>query len=733
MIRLKWHWWLTLAIGFSFVWGSICFLRYLQFEKLERQVYDWHLLRKDFPEPEADIVLVLGGEETFSRFGKWPWSRRYHAKLLGQLGHSRTILLDILFPEKSTPEDDQALVEVVRLLENVVLPMHLAPGASGNSPRIITPFSELLHAGAATGFTNIEVDIDALMRYVTPIRQIGDLVVPTLALAALSLISGNTPQIQETRSGGFLLNLGSTTLPIDSQGRLWIHFQERPYETYEYYDVLSGKISPESFHDKVVVVGIAASGVEDFYMVPSPNGNRVITGAQVNAEILRTFLSGRAPKRASPLVDGVTAFILAFIGALLAIRVRPMRALTAMAAIYLAYGGLNHFIFMHSLQWHAFVVPTSGVTSNFFIFLFVRFKFIHQDWRVKTCSILSIYELARKHRGTFGSFAEYLKSIWPEVEKNTGVRLLSSGTTLRDALGKNATAWKENQVSPGDDIIMVEDGKNCPRCKMLIPIPEQNSRNEMEYALLGSKRKPPNELLQSLAAIVISSSWFFSMLAESEERKKLLLDTIYAIFTAVDLKDPITGGHSNRVSEITLEILKHLDLDANTIEDIHLGALIHDIGKIGIPDSVLTKKETLAPDEYEHIKDHPNLGKKIMSSVRLPENTLKALWEHHERYDGTGYPSGKKKDQISLAGRIVAVADVFDALTNDRPYRKGVSLHEVCDFLYEQAGTNFDPEIVKLLLKLKAPPDWRRFQDRNNQNKGGGKSSYKKVSDQTKH
>jgi HD-GYP domain-containing protein (c-di-GMP phosphodiesterase class II)/CHASE2 domain-containing sensor protein len=729
MIRFKWQWWLVLALVSSLAWGSLGFFRPLQFEKLERQVFDWHLSKKDFPEPPVDIVLVLGREETLSRFGKWPWPRRYHAKLLGRLGGARANLFDILFPERSTPEDDQALVEVVRLLGNVIFPSHLAPGVSGSGPQVITPFPELLEASAATGFTNVEVDIDALMRFAMPVRRIGDLLVPTFALAALPLVSGETLKLQEKGSGALVLNLGSKALPIDSGGRLWIHFRKKPYETYEYYDVLSGKISPEVFYDKIVVVGVAASGVEDFYSVPSSNGNRVITGAQVNAEILHTLLSGLVPKRTSLLFDGLTAFILAFLGALVGMRVRPMGALTAIATLCLLFGGFTHYLFIHALRWHALVIPTSGLVSNFFIFLFVRFKFIHKDWTMKTVSILSIYDLAQRPRNNFGSFEEYIESVWPAVERNTDVKLLSSGTNLPDALGEKAIAFKTDAQSPGSDIMLVEDAKDTLRYKMLIPLAGQNAHDGTGYALLGSKRRISKELLQALAAMVISSSWFFNLLAETQERKKLLLDTIYAIFTAVDLRDPITGGHSTRVSETAIDILKRLDLDPQTVEDIHLGALIHDIGKIGIPDSVLTKKGKLTKDEYELIKDHPDLGNRIMSSVRLPENTLKALCEHHERYNGKGYPSGKKMNQISLAGRIVAVADVFDALASDRPYRKGMSLRQVCDFLHERVGTDFDPDIVKLLLEMKAPPDWCPHQDGR---KGGARSIYKTVSDQKK-
>ncbi len=718
MIRLKWHWWYLLILLLCLMWGAVGFNRLLQFEKLERQVFDWHVLRQDFPAPEFDIVLVLAGEDTLSWFGEWPWPRRYHAKLLGRLGYARAILLDILFPQKSTPEDDDALVEVVGVLGNVVLPMHLDSGPPGDPPRIITPFRELVQTSAGIGFTDVERDIDALTRFAMPVMQIGELMVPSFPLAAIPVISEDTLQLQQTENDAYLLSLGSRDLPIDSQGRLWIHFSKQPYETYEYYEVMSGEISPETFRDKIVVVGVAASGVEDLHTIPCLNGSRVITGTQLNAEILRTVLSGKAAERFSPLSDGIITAILACFGAFFAVSTRPIRGLVGMVGICLVYAGLNHYIFTQTLQWPALVVPTMGIVSTFFVVFFVRFRWIHRDWEVKTLSIFSVYDLARKGDASFEDFEAYIKSVWPQVEKNTGVKLLSSRITIQDAMGERATGFESGSVAPGENIIMLEDGNKKPRNKMLIPIPRKDFGDDTEYALLGWSGRLSRELIQTLAAMVLSSSWFFSLLVESQERKKLLLDTIHAIFTAVDAKDPITGGHSNRVSEITLEILQHLNLDPKTVEDIHLGSLIHDIGKIGIPDSVLTKKGKLTQEEYVIIRDHPVIGKRIVDSVRLPENTLRTLHEHHERFDGKGYPVGLEGDRISLAARIVAVADVFDALTNDRPYRKGLPVREVCDFLYERAGKDFDPAVVKAILELRAPPGWIPPEDRDREGEG---------------
>ena len=141
-------------------------------------------------------------------------------------------------------------------------------------------------------------------------------------------------------------------------------------------------------------------------------------------------------------------------------------------------------------------------------------------------------------------------------------------------------------------------------------------------------------------------------------------------------------------------------LSADQIHNIRIGSLLHDIGKIGMPDSILAKPTKLTENEYEQIKKHPGIGYKIMNQVSLLNNVLPAIIEHHERLDGSGYPLGLEGDQISIAGRIVAVADVFDALTTDRPYRQAYSSDKAIAHLEQNSGTQFDGTCVIALRKV---------------------------------
>lgn len=183
------------------------------------------------------------------------------------------------------------------------------------------------------------------------------------------------------------------------------------------------------------------------------------------------------------------------------------------------------------------------------------------------------------------------------------------------------------------------------------------------------------------------------------DANELFIDTIKAITAAVDAKDPYTRGHSQRVSDFSRIIAQELALPAEITHHIRVGGLLHDVGKIGVPDRILTKPDRLTGEEYDVMKNHTRIGANIMKEVRMLQRELPALAEHHERMDGKGYPNGLAKEEISLAGRIVAVADVFDALTSDRPYRKALSAEEALEILDGDRNTHLDSQVVDALIR----------------------------------
>ena len=183
------------------------------------------------------------------------------------------------------------------------------------------------------------------------------------------------------------------------------------------------------------------------------------------------------------------------------------------------------------------------------------------------------------------------------------------------------------------------------------------------------------------------------------EANELFLNAISALAAAIDAKDPYTVGHSQRVSEFAVEIGRELSLNAEEIHQLRIGSLLHDIGKIGMPDAILAKPGLLTLQEDAQIRLHPEMGMRILGHIPKLRPALRAVWEHHERLDGSGYPRGLKGEQVCLAGRIVAVADVFDAITSDRPYRAAMKLKDALAELRQQAGVRLDARCVEALVR----------------------------------
>jgi putative nucleotidyltransferase with HDIG domain len=210
-----------------------------------------------------------------------------------------------------------------------------------------------------------------------------------------------------------------------------------------------------------------------------------------------------------------------------------------------------------------------------------------------------------------------------------------------------------------------------------------------------------------LVRILANQAGIFLQIAEMyESMEELFLGVIKSLITAIDAKDPYTQGHSQRVSDYSVMIARELGLNETLVNDIRIGSLLHDIGKIGISDAILLKNGTLNLAENELMREHPRTGATILSQVKLLDPMRPAILEHHERLDGSGYPAKLTEKQISLMGRIVAVADVFDAMTSNRPYRQALSVQEVLAYLHEKAGILFDEACIQALDNVLARMDY---------------------------
>ncbi len=208
---------------------------------------------------------------------------------------------------------------------------------------------------------------------------------------------------------------------------------------------------------------------------------------------------------------------------------------------------------------------------------------------------------------------------------------------------------------------------------------------------IGDKRMIT--VVSDIISIVLTNSELF------KDLNQFLLNLMKSFVTAIEEKDPYTRGHSERVNVLSLKMGEAMGLDAAEMKLLNYAALLHDVGKIGIAEAVLNKPSKLTDEEYEVIKHHPLKGNNILAPIKQLQECLPGILYHHERMDGRGYPLGMSGEDIPLIARIIAVADVYDAMTSSRAYRNALSSEVTVQELQRVSGTQLDPEIVKVFLK----------------------------------
>jgi len=247
-------------------------------------------------------------------------------------------------------------------------------------------------------------------------------------------------------------------------------------------------------------------------------------------------------------------------------------------------------------------------------------------------------------------------------------------------------------------------------------VPSYYQHKLMAVLLLGEKQDETpfdqNELdflsaLTSDAAMAIRNAQLFDRLKkEAAVNRRQFIQMIIVLSSAIEVKDAYTHGHTERATKYSLAIAKQMvnngsaQFPENFFENLYISSLLHDIGKIGISEGILNKNGKLTSEEYQVMKEHPAKGVEIVKSLNLPEECLGGIMSHHENYDGTGYPQGLKGDDIPIFASIISVADTFDAMTSNRPYRNGKSKEWAMDEIKRYSGTQFHPSVVTAMLEL---------------------------------
>ncbi|MBZ5562878.1 MAG: CHASE2 domain-containing protein [Acidobacteriia bacterium] len=606
---------------------------------LDQKTCDMLTRRVDRGRLSGSVVIVQIDESSLAQYGRWPWPRDLLGMLIRRIleGGADTVALDMMFPEPDLrevtlgPSDRATFTRPApgsvpthhpRTADDffaeslgtgrVIVGYHLEFGADHTSPHpcILHPLPlamvdtettrgpaffrasgavcsvpEISRAAAGSGFLNASVESDGILRRVPLLIAYGEDVYPSLSLAAFMAYKRNpTARLTTSSRGAVEFCFNDVTIPLDSRSNLILRFRGGPgtFPRVSAADVLARRVPAMALHDKIVIVGVSAVGLQD--VVPTPV-DRYFPGSEVHATAIDNLLQDDPFRRSTMVLAGELALML---------------------VLGLASGVLFAWV---SPSW---VVP-------------VAVSLIFPAW------LLSALLLSRA--------GVYLSPL-----PVTAVLVGNLGCL---------TLWRVST----------------------------------------EKRRADRQL---------------------ETARKFILAALSSLTT---IRDVETGTHLLRVQRYTEVLCKaiarnprfHRFLTSKTIALIVQLVQIHDIGKVGIPDHILRKPGRLTPEEFEIMKTHTGQGLRVIQSASVrsqiqDETTLNLACEivhsHHERWDGTGYPLRLSGDNIPIAARLLAVADVYDALISRRIYKEGMTHEEAVKFIADRRGTLFDPDVVDAFLRI---------------------------------
>lgn len=674
-----------MVISFAFLAGL---LRLYPIELMQLRVLDMHLGAMPATALPGTI-LIMGSDKSMADIGTWPWSREIWTELISKrLYLSKTIAMDVLFIDETTALVDEALAGAIADHGNVILGAHL----DTNPRQSRYPIRPLMDAAAGIGFVNIESEADGSARR---FRLAGEQ--PSgqgLLLSfpyAVHMANDGTASLGGT-AGRYRLYGQGREIPVDEATHLYHHFVPNTgYEVYELSDVYLGRVPPETFQDALCIVGVSATGLEDTVTVP---GGQMLSTRYL-ADCVSSIALFHNPPRAPSIIDAILCAFL-FILCWLLSKQLPLR-FGWLVPIVMSVGWflLAHMLFIWGFVYLSSAIQMLSILAGYILALAGKLIGSKRTHAIQALSTDTLLRLADDIAVLDDDvrYDTYLSTFQEELWATSNVRIAR-------ALIKEAELENHSQMVCYKDARLNKKG-----FVFNIPLPTGTGEEKM-YTVAASPRRLPAEVINSTAAFVISSYIYVDTLKESLRQQQALYSIVKCMSAAIDSKDPITSGHSQRVSDFAVQIAEWMGLEKKKVEQIRLAGIIHDIGKIGVPDSVLNKPGRLTEEEFDQMRKHPGKGQEIMRNIALPTEILDGIEQHHERLDGKGYPRGLSDREIGLTARVLKIADVYDALSSERQYKKAWPAEKVCDALYEGMGTEFDAEIVRLVLENIKPAGW---------------------------
>lgn len=723
----------------------------------------FRFMYRSFAEPDSfykDIVLVLIDDDSLKNFSsKWPLSRMVYAQLLNLLNEeqARVVGLDLVFAGRGDAQEDEALRQAIHAFKgDVVLSYYVS---KNNLPITI---SETVRDKAHIAFVNTPMSSDGVARYIETYKQhpfVGYSF--SMKMAALFLKAEPVIGQQEIRLGKHQIPLNGRNMFLLQYFQPKLHNLQEGVAVISLLEVLQKRYPARLFKDKIVLVGPQAKIIQDYHYTPLGKlpgvfvhlnallnilNDRVVStpfdifplGAFAGAAVLLWAFSGAFLLRA--WVFAVGYLLALFWGNILTARFLNLTFDFGSVAVFVLLGlGMlgvyKYILFLLSVR-SAHDKAVRDPFHGLFIFNYFCFKVSLEKDRInlgreRYLACIMLENLKRESKKT--GFAKLKKtweritislqkrpfSFWGTYQEDKIVGFVSLGKKEQDEFFKSLRGVLENYFAIEGVAIRVKIGfRQLVKTDFFLHFAEIIP---WYFAKLETEKEPLVEFTLEMLPTKVNGTAHHEVMGNIEDnidhKNKQLLDLVEELKTeqknreeayfelfrslvaALEAKDEYTKGHSSRVSDYAVMLAQKLNLPDEEVDKIRKAGTMHDVGKIGLPDAILHKRGRLTDEEYVIVKKHAQMGANIIAPVRYFENILPYILHHHERHDGKGYPQGLSGLDIPLGARIMAIADVFDALTTARDYKPAFTVQAAVAEMRRVKGAQFDPELVEVFVQ----------------------------------
>ena len=649
-----------------------------------------------------DVALVAIDPQSLRAFPAWPWPRRLYAQAIERLDAAGALAIgfDIDLSTPRDVEDDAALAAAIERSGHVVLAtfrqLQLLPGG-GELEVANVPVPLLAEHAAALGSVLMPVESDGVVRRAPRRSAIGGREYETLAAAALSVAGGShaARAADERVTIDYRRSRGIPQIPI--------------------VDLIEGRFDPELVRGRAVLIGATAAEFQDLWETPLAPAR---PGVWIQAVAYRTLAAERAgahvtrPAALSAELAAVFAGCLA-IGALAGFG--TWRRLAALAL--LSSGALVGAALL--LAWRGWlfdpVAPIAAMASMHVLGLERVRESLRGLVAQRDRSLSAIQRVGEASASPVASDPlGAALALLGDVVDASAVALLRASP--EGALDGRRLDWQRRGTHPAGDAELAANAL-AQRAMLVVPKRGDGSPGLCAHSPLFSgpravgvlvvERESTSPLepleLRTIATVGAQIALLAENLRLVDDLRSTFDASIEAIASAVEARDGYTESHCRRLAIFSVLMAERLGLPPEEIEAIRLGALLHDVGKIGVRDEVLLKPGRLTDAERAEMQEHAACGHRIVTPIHgLRPTTLACVRHHHERWDGSGYPDRLAGEAIPIGARIVALVDVWDALSTSRPYKPAYDQSQVLDILNKSRGTFFEPALVDLFLEVLA-------------------------------